>query len=245
MLMRINEIKRPDDLIKKAKLFAEWACKELDIETPKMKFSNNKDRVLQNHTFGTTWPTGEIWVYLGDRHLADILRTLCHELIHVQQFNRGTAHNSMTDSQNLEIEDEANAIAGRMMRQYGKKNPEIYEGKHGSLQPDVAAALPATYAIPELKNQDPYLQYRFGVALAGAKGAKRRSEDGVKPFNPESAWGENEIVVSFDPHIEEYIDDALNQMGLKGKRLISTKKSEESPGVTTRSPITGFKGYPR
>ena len=28
----------------------------------------------------------------------------------------------------------------------------INEGKVGSIQPDVAKALPATYAIPELKN---------------------------------------------------------------------------------------------
>jgi hypothetical protein len=243
--MRIDEIKTPKDTIKNAKIFARWACKRLGIDLPPIKFSADKDRVIKNHTFGTTWSSGEIWVYIDNRNLADILRTLCHELIHVRQFNRGTAHTSMSKKENLEIEDEANALAGRMMREYGKKNPEIFEGKHGSLQPDVAAALPATYAIPELKNQDPYLQYRFGVALAGAKGAKRREEDGVKPFNPESVWGENEIVVSFDPHIEEYIDDALNQMGLKGKRLISTKHSEETRDVGTKSPITGFKGYPR
>jgi hypothetical protein len=151
----------------------------------------------------------------------------------------------MSDIENTRIEDEANAIAGRMLRQYGKKHAEIYEGRTGSLQPDVAAALPATYVIPELPNQDPYRQYRFGVALAGAKGAKRRAEDGVAPYQPESAWGESEIVVSFDPHIEEYIDDALSQLGIKGKRLISTVKSEEAKGVGNTSPVKPFNGYPR
>ena len=53
----------------------------------------------------------------------------------------------------------------------------INEGKTGSLQDDVAKALPSTYAIPELKNQDPYLQYRFSVAIAGAKGAAKRKEE--------------------------------------------------------------------
>ena len=51
----------------------------------------------------------------------------------------------------------------------------ISEGRIGSIAPDVARALPATYVIPELPNQDPYLQYRFGVAMASAKGKYRCS----------------------------------------------------------------------
>lgn len=121
----------------------------------------------------------------------------------------------------------------------------IVEGRTGSLQDDVSAALPATYVITSLKNQDPYLQYRFGVAIAGAKGAKRRAEDNVTPYAKESTWGENEIVVSFDPNVEEYIDDALKSMGMSpsDKKLISTLKSEESKDVQNHSPVLAFKGY--
>lgn len=113
------------------------------------------------------------------------------------------------------------------------------------MQPDVARALPATYAIPELKNQDAYMQYRFGVAIAGAKGAKHRAQDNVADYAKESVWGENEIVVSYDPNIGEYIDDALKQLGLRGKRLITTIKSEESDDVSKGSPVKPFKGYAR
>jgi hypothetical protein len=119
----------------------------------------------------------------------------------------------------------------------------ITEGRTGSLQPDVAAALPATYAIPELKNQDAYLQYRFGVAIAGAKGAKQRAEDGVPPFVEQSAWGENEIVVSYGINLDGIIDDALRQMGMSGKKQISTTRSEEVNNVGKVSPVKGFKGY--
>ena len=119
----------------------------------------------------------------------------------------------------------------------------ITEGKTGSLQDDVARALPSTYAIPELKNQDPYLQYRFGVAIAGAKGAKKRQEDNVHEFSRESPWGENEIVVSFDPKADEWLNDALNQMGIKGKKRLSTIKSEEASDVGKNSPVRAFKGY--
>ena len=120
----------------------------------------------------------------------------------------------------------------------------ITEGRTGSLAPDVAAALPATYVIPELPNQDPYLQYRFGVAMAAAKSAKARAGDGIPPFEKSSAWGENQIVIGYmDPNTGEYIDDALKQMGLRGKRMISTPTSEEAKDVDKTSPIKAFKGF--
>ncbi len=119
----------------------------------------------------------------------------------------------------------------------------ITEGRTGSIQDDVAKALPATYSLPELKNQDPYLQYRFGVAIAGAKGAKKRAEDNVPDYNRETPWGENEIVVSYGYDVGEYINDALKSMGMSGKRRLSTPKSEEASDVSTKSPVVGFKGF--
>jgi hypothetical protein len=119
----------------------------------------------------------------------------------------------------------------------------ITEGRTGSLQDDVARALPATYVIPELPNQDPYLQYRFGVAIAGAKGAKKRSEDNVPAFSKESAFGENEIVVSYGEDMGPIIADALKSMGMSGKKQLSTTKSEEVNDVAAKSPVIAFKGY--
>ena len=122
----------------------------------------------------------------------------------------------------------------------------ITEGRTGTLQPDVARALPATYVLPELPNQDPYLQYRFGVAIAGAKGAPQRKKDGIPPFASASAWGENQIVSGYmEPNISEVIDDALKQMGMSGKKLISTSNSEEATDVDKKSPLKAFKGYPK
>lgn len=244
--MRINELTNNSRQIRFARDFIKWAIAELGIRgTPEINFGHDVETVKDRHTFGTTQPDGSIWVYVGDRNTADMLRTLCHELVHYKQFEDGSAREDMDKDVEQRIEDEANAIAGRLLRMYGKKHEEIYEGKSGSLQAEVAAALPATYAIPELKNNDAYLQYRFGVAMAGAKGAAKRKQDGVAEFSRETLWGENAIVVSPDPNIDVYIDDALNQMGIKGKRLISTQKSEEAKDVGTASPLKPFKGYPR
>lgn len=243
--MRISEVSNVGR-IKAARKFIDWALAELGIKgSPPVKFTNDIDKVRERHTFGTTEPNGNIWVYVGNRNTADVLRTLCHELVHYRQFQRGTASLNMSSKERLQIEDEANALAGRLLRKYGKENVEIYEGKSGSIVADVAAALPATYAIPKLKNNDAYLQYRFGVAMAGAKGAAKRKQDGVPEFHRETLWGENVIVSSTDPNIETYIDDALEQLGLRGKKLISTKTSQEADGVGSTSPLKPFKGYPR
>ena len=124
----------------------------------------------------------------------------------------------------------------------------ITESRIGTITQDVGLALPGAFKIPALKNQDPYLQYRFGVAIAGAKGAAQRRKDGVPPFDgKESVFGENEIVVSYDPHVVDYIHDALRAMGMPPSDAIQigTMASEEATDVDTRSPVTGFQGYPR
>jgi hypothetical protein len=119
----------------------------------------------------------------------------------------------------------------------------IVESSTEHLLPDQADALPATYVIPELPNQDPYLQYRFGVALAGAKGREMREKDGVSSMTRASAFGENEIIVSYGHDAGPYIDDALKQMGMSGKKMISSPTSIETPDVYKTSPMNSFKGY--
>ena len=120
----------------------------------------------------------------------------------------------------------------------------ILENARVPLSVDVARALPGTYTMPELPNSDFYAQYRFGVALAGAKGAKQRAADDIQPYSAESEWGENLIVSSYmDPSLPQDIDYALGEIGKKGKRLISTVASEEAPDVDKTSPVKGFKGF--
>lgn len=108
---------------------------------------------------------------------------------------------------------------------------------------DVADALPATYAIPELTNQDPYRQYRFGMAIANNRGKAERENDSTDRFSKETAWGENQIIVSYGEELDGIIDDALKVIGLSGKKMISTKDSTETPDVGKQSPINSFKGF--
>lgn len=110
-----------------------------------------------------------------------------------------------------------------------------------------AYALPNTYVLPELKNQDFYELYRFGLAIADVRGSN--DEDTVQngfrhTFQPESTWGENQIVTSWDPDIGQVLDQALKKVHKSGKKLVSTPGgSEEIPNTGTTSTLKPFKGY--
>lgn len=107
--------------------FVQWSCKRLGInQVPKIRYGQDIDEVEEKRTFGSTVNGGYIWIYLGERNTADIMRTLCHELVHHRQFETNLAHDDMNDETKQNIEDVANAMAGRLMREYGKQHVEIY-----------------------------------------------------------------------------------------------------------------------
>ena len=66
----------------------------------------------------------KIWLYVKNRNMADLLRTLAHELVHHMQNTNGEELNGEDGSN---IENEANAMAGVIMREFGRENPEIFE----------------------------------------------------------------------------------------------------------------------
>lgn len=111
-----------------------------------------------------------------------------------------------------------------------------------------AYSLPNTYVIPELKNNDFYELYRFGLAIADVRGTS--GNDDVQnrykhEFKSESEWGEHQVVTSFDPNIGQVIDQALKKVNKSGKKLVSTATSDEIPSTSKGSPIKPFKGYKR
>jgi hypothetical protein len=108
----------------------------------------------------------------------------------------------------------------------------------------VAKALPNTFVIPELKNQDFYELYRFGVAIADVRGQQGTDNvNNYKPeFRPETAWGENQVISSFDPNVGNVIDQALKKVNKSGKKAVSTPGSDELDDTMSVSPIKPFKG---
>lgn len=108
-------------------------------------------------------------------------------------------------------------------------------GGQGSLQPSVARALPAAWVLPELPNQDPYLQYRMGLAMAKARAHDQGLIDGLSPA---SAFGENMFISSQVPEDAETLRLALKMLGKNTKKKqISTSDSQEATDVNKTSPL--------
>ena len=70
---------------------------------------------------------GFVKVYVKDRAIIDICRSIAHELVHHKQNLEGRLIDAVKDGEDgSDIENEANAKAGEIIRKYGKLNPELY-----------------------------------------------------------------------------------------------------------------------
>lgn len=108
-------------------------CKEVlkYAEDPSVEFSDDLDHAQSVGAMGYFNPeTRQIWVFKGRRVRADWYRTLAHELVHHAQRERGEVLNGHTGS---ETENEANAQAGVILREWGQHNPAIFESSDGSV----------------------------------------------------------------------------------------------------------------
>ena len=70
---------------------------------------------------------GEIMVYAKDRAIIDVCRSIAHELVHHKQNIEQRLSNIVKDGEDgSPIENEANAVAGEIIRKFGKINPQVY-----------------------------------------------------------------------------------------------------------------------
>ena len=123
-----EEILSPDKKSEVVRNFMEFAGDRLNLnELPKVNLSFNETDAQKNSSFGNYSPeTHEIFVVAANRNLGDILRTLAHELVHYKQDNEGKLKPNSGETGSVE-ENEANSLAGVLMREFGKNNPIIYE----------------------------------------------------------------------------------------------------------------------
>ena len=104
-------------------------CKgELNIQSlPKISLIKDKSFVEQNRSYGEYNPqTNTVKVFSSGRNLADICRSLAHELCHHRQNELDMIYNEAGNT-GTDIENDANAMAGILMRDYGKRNVAIYD----------------------------------------------------------------------------------------------------------------------
>jgi hypothetical protein len=193
---RINEAWTPDKK-QHIKDFALWAIKLLKIEqAPKIKLVGD----TKTTALGYFDPeTQDIVVSVKDRHQMDIMRTLAHELVHRKQ-NEARELNGETGSPD---ENEANSLAGVLLRWWGKKNPEQF---NENIKQETNKLIPYPKGTVKVDVSDMYDWYKLGMTISDLDDAD------PKDFGQ----GPPQTVLSFgsEPIEHKYIK-ALKRLKLK------------------------------
>jgi hypothetical protein len=117
----VGEDSEDQSSVELVKKFIPWVAKELGLQDlPKIVFLDQPE----DTTFGTYNPNEKtIKLVVGTRHPVDVMRTLAHELVHYKQDSEGRLSDG-AGATGTDEENEANAEAGVVMRNYNQTNPD-------------------------------------------------------------------------------------------------------------------------
>ena len=110
----------PDNKHETAKDFIQFCCDELGI-TGQFKCYLCHDKEKNGVTTTAFYRDKDklVCVYAKNRMLGDVMRSVAHELVHKKQYEDDRIEHPVQDIGG-EIEDEANAIAGQLVKKYIK-----------------------------------------------------------------------------------------------------------------------------
>ena len=140
-------------------------------------------KLVKDGEFATTFKSfggfdpvnNDIFIYVTNRSTPDILRTLAHELVHLKQRQDGYIGGPEDGATGSDIENEANAAAGILLRDFGKLNGNIYEslltegGAYGHMNHPFDISMNLTFGD---------LKKIINNALDGKLGVVREKTDG-------------------------------------------------------------------
>jgi len=108
--------------------FVRFAAEDLDLKSlPKFDFVFNDKRSVEHHSFGGYAPGAEhITITVKNRHIMDVCRTLAHELVHYSQDLKSELEDDDAGATGSPQENEANARAAVIMRNWGKLHPDLF-----------------------------------------------------------------------------------------------------------------------
>jgi hypothetical protein len=109
--------------------FVRFAARHLELKTlPKFEFVFDSKRSVENKSFGGYLPGAEhITITVKNRHINDVCRTLAHEMVHYSQDLKDELDDEGAGATGSPQENEANAEAAVIMRNWGKRHPEYFE----------------------------------------------------------------------------------------------------------------------
>lgn len=109
--------------------FIDWSIKTLHVQEPYPQFelSTDTEEASTNHHTGQNNPSeNTIWVYVKNRNLVDIFRTVFHELVHTRQSQLGMIKPG-SSYPGSPIEAMADMLAGKYIKIYGEQHHEIFQ----------------------------------------------------------------------------------------------------------------------
>jgi hypothetical protein len=131
-------------------------------------------------------------------------------------------------------------IGNLLIEEYNMRAKEFItemklHGTYGHVKQNVSDALPSAFVQRDLRNTDPYMQYRYSMALAGA----RSNAEYATNFDQETAWAENFSIVTYAKEDEETIRLADAMMDVKATRVAAAGSKETN--VNAVSPVPARK----
>ena len=109
--------------------FVRFAAEHLELTSlPKFDFVFDSKQSVENKSFGGYRPGAEhITITVKNRHVMDVCRTLAHELVHFKQDLNDELADDDAGSTGSPQENDANAEAAVIMRNWGKKHPNYFD----------------------------------------------------------------------------------------------------------------------
>jgi hypothetical protein len=108
--------------------FVNFAKEQLDIDDDiKIELAFERTPDLRTTAYYNNGDN-RVKIYVKDRAIIDICRSIAHELVHHKQNLEGRITNpEMDGADGSDIENEANAVAGVIIRKWGRLHPEVYQ----------------------------------------------------------------------------------------------------------------------
>jgi hypothetical protein len=107
--------------------FIKFAAEHLELDSlPKFDFKFDTSRSVEHHSFGG-YGSEHINITVVNRHIMDVCRTLAHELVHYKQDLNHELDGDDPGATGSPQENEANAEAAVIMRNWGKKHPDLFD----------------------------------------------------------------------------------------------------------------------
>ena len=187
----IMESVDPDHLKKILHRFYKSCVSKLELEDPPLlRLETTPEWSKDNGSFGQYDPeTNTLILATSGRHVLDILRTMAHEMTHRQQDEKSPLPADAGET-GSPWEDQANAMAGRIMRQWAEEQPDMFDGV--TLEESAHAHL----SVPPVLYHATYRPLLRSIkrgGLGGPGSEKKKWEDSIH----------GAVYLALDPHVAE------------------------------------------